>query len=185
MRYSRNERDERESRRQREAEMRRREPFRDWHDPDFDGHANAGYHPWGGYRTTAWQGREEPARRDWSAGEDDRKRGGDLERGRLDQGDIEPWGGRRYGDPGNWTGPYAGVGPRDYVRSDERIREEVSECLMRHGAIDASDIEVKVADGVVTLEGNVVSRAMKRAAEDVVDMCSGVQDVRNELEVRR
>ena len=80
---------------------------------------------------------------------------------------------------------FAGRGPKGYQRSDERIQEEVCERLTRHPAIDASDIEVRVAGGEVTLTGQVDSRRTKRLVEDVVDRCAGVVDVANQLRIAR
>ncbi len=82
------------------------------------------------------------------------------------------------------SGPYTGKGPRGYRRSDDRIREDVSEELMQHGWIDASDIEVMVAGGEVTLKGTVDDRSQKRLAEDVAESVSGVRDVHNELKLK-
>jgi hypothetical protein len=81
-------------------------------------------------------------------------------------------------------GPYSGRGPRGYARSDDRIRDDVCEELAEAGQVDASDIEVSVEDGVVTLTGTVPDRRMKRMAEDAADSCNGVRDVRNELQLR-
>jgi osmotically-inducible protein OsmY len=78
---------------------------------------------------------------------------------------------------------FSGRGPKGYRRSDERIREEVCESLMKHPGIDASEFEVTVKDGVVTLVGTVPDRWMKRASEWVVDGVSGVRDIRNELNI--
>ncbi len=82
-------------------------------------------------------------------------------------------------------GPYSGMGPQGYQRSDDRIEEDVCERLTQHGQIDASNIQVQVKDGVVTLTGTVDSRHVKRLAEDTVEDVSGVKDVQNELKVRR
>lgn len=79
---------------------------------------------------------------------------------------------------------FFGVGPKGYRRSDERIREEVSEALARDSSVDASEIEVDVKEGIVHLRGHVSSRWMKRRAEDCVEHLSGVRDVRNEIDVR-
>jgi osmotically-inducible protein OsmY len=110
---------------------------------------------------------------------------------------IEPEGGRnegadfidRYDEPDytelDQTGPYAGMGPRGYRRSDERISEEVCERLTRHGDVDASDIEVEVKDSEVVLRGTVEDRRTKRIAEDLAESTSGVSEVRNELRIRR
>jgi len=94
---------------------------------------------------------------------------------------------RRYqpGYGGNTdVGPYTGRGPRNYRRSDERIREDVSELLTQHGQIDASEFEVTVENGEVTLNGAVDSRRTKRLAEDVVERVRGVRDVHNRLRVQ-
>ncbi|MCZ7570135.1 MAG: BON domain-containing protein [Ardenticatenaceae bacterium] len=81
-------------------------------------------------------------------------------------------------------GPYTGVGPRGYQRSDERIREEVYKRLTHFGYLDASDIEVSVENGEVTLTGGVGSRRGKRLAEDVVESIPGVRDIHNRLRVK-
>jgi hypothetical protein len=78
-------------------------------------------------------------------------------------------------------GPYQGRGPRGYQRSDERIREDVSERLTQHGRIDASAIQVEVRNGEVTLSGTVDDRRQKRAAEDVAESVFGVRDIHNRL----
>ena len=80
---------------------------------------------------------------------------------------------------------FFGKGPKGWKRSDERIREDVCEVLARHPGIDASEIEVDVKDGYVSLRGEVDSRFTKRRAEDVIEHISGVHDVRNELSVKR
>ncbi len=74
-------------------------------------------------------------------------------------------------------------GPRGYTRSDDRIKEDVSDRLSE-GWLDASDIEVQVAAGEVTLNGHVDSRSAKRRAEDLTDSVSGVRHVQNNLRVR-
>ena len=83
------------------------------------------------------------------------------------------------------TQSYAGRGPKGYKRSDERIKEDVSEALARHSEIDASDIEVAVKDGEVTLTGTVNERGMKRMAEEAAEDCSGVRDVINQIRVKQ
>jgi len=103
-----------------------------------------------------------------------------------------------WGDPSAWgpergvsragemrDGPHAGRGPRGYSRSDDRIREDVCDRLCEHGFVDASDIEVRVAGGEVTLQGTVRERQEKRIAEDVAERVSGVHQVHNELRVDR
>ena len=67
--------------------------------------------------------------------------------------------------------------------SDERIREEVCERLLREARVDVSDVSVEVTEGVVTLEGSVPYRQMKHAIEDIVASCRGVADVENRIRV--
>lgn len=97
--------------------------------------------------------------------------------------DINP---PRFGHyPASWTtlGPHAGRGPRSYRRSDDRIAEDVNERLTHHGHIDATEIEIKVDQGEVTLEGTVDSRKTRRMAEEVAESVSGVVDIINRLHV--
>lgn len=76
-----------------------------------------------------------------------------------------------------------GKGPRGYQRSDERIKEDVSETLTAHPGIDATDINVEVERGTVMLTGTVTERFMKRMAEDAIEHVSGVKDVQNQIKV--
>lgn len=78
---------------------------------------------------------------------------------------------------------FSGMGPRGYRRSDERIKEDVCQCLTDDHHIDASDIEVAVNDREVTLTGTVTSRLQKRHAEDLIERLPGVRDVINSLRV--
>ena len=80
---------------------------------------------------------------------------------------------------------HRGKGPKGFKRSDERIREDVSEILMDHHEIDASDIEVQVNNGEVTLSGTVTDRRTKRLAEEVIENVSGVLDVHNAVRIAR
>lgn len=81
-------------------------------------------------------------------------------------------------------GRFFGRGPKGYRRSSERMREEISDRLMTHPDIDASDIEVRVEDGIVTLMGTVEDRHEKRLAEYIAEDALGVDDVDNQLKVR-
>jgi hypothetical protein len=78
---------------------------------------------------------------------------------------------------------YRGRGPKNWRRSDERIREIVNELLTEHDGIDATDVEVTVQEGEVTLSGHVGSRWEKRLADDIAHSCGGVHDVQNRLKV--
>jgi osmotically-inducible protein OsmY len=94
--------------------------------------------------------------------------------------------GRRYAGYGedDYRGPHAGKGPKGYTRSDERIRDDVCDCLTIDSHVDASGIEVEVRNGEVSLTGTVPGGAAKRRAEALAENCSGVRNVRNELEIQ-
>lgn len=155
--------------------------------------------------------RDERDRGDWrddqnrNWGDDGRRMNtGDYDRDRNREW-IRPQ--RSFGDPGEGTQRYAnppyqgqetgfgaarpaigaaghfGRGPKGYQRSDERLREEICERLTAHPDIDASDIEIQVNNGEVTLVGSVQSRQTKHLAEDVADGIMGVRDVNNQLRV--
>ena len=85
---------------------------------------------------------------------------------------------------GGPRGGFAGRGPKGYQRSDERLRDEISDRLMEDDTVDASDIEIRVSSGEVTLAGTVPDRWMKRQAEDCAEQVMGVREVMNQLRVR-
>ena len=129
-------------------------------------------------------------------------RGGDYSRGR-DRGDFgssyppteiyrgeDYFGGRPDSDRGypDFEGgrpSFRGRGPKNYERSDDRIREEVCERLTDADDVDATEIEVTVNSGTVTLSGTVNERYAKRRAEDIVESVRGVKDVQNSIRVAR
>lgn len=80
---------------------------------------------------------------------------------------------------------FFGKGPKGWKRSDDRIKEEISESLYDSRMIDASDIEVQVKEGHVTLSGTVDSREAKREVERLVDSIRGVDDVSNNIKLSR
>ncbi len=102
---------------------------------------------------------------------------------------LMPWDTERHpalpGWQGPQRGPHTGKGPRGYQRSDAQIEEDVCARLTQHGYIDARDIDVSVQNAEVTLKGTVDSRWTKRMAEDVADSVAGVNDVHNQLTIRR
>jgi osmotically-inducible protein OsmY len=80
-------------------------------------------------------------------------------------------------------GEHRGRGPRNYTRSDDRIKEDINDRLTDHTFLDASNIDVEVNAGEVTLTGTVDSRWAKRQAEDIAEDISGVKNVENRLRV--
>ncbi len=81
------------------------------------------------------------------------------------------------------AGPFAGVGPRGYARSDRRVLEDVCDLLTLHGELDVRGVDVHCRDGVIRLEGRVPDRRTRRLIEAVADEVVGVLDVENELEI--
>ncbi len=83
-------------------------------------------------------------------------------------------------------GQFYGKGPRGFSYSDEDIRRDISRALYEHGEIDASDIDVQVKNGEVTLTGTVDSRSTKNQIEELIeDEIHGVKDLNNQVRVKR
>lgn len=68
-------------------------------------------------------------------------------------------------------------------RTDEDIKKEVVDHLYWNNEVDASDIEVRVDDGEVTLTGSVPSVNNSIAAENAAFDIEGVVVVNDELDV--
>jgi osmotically-inducible protein OsmY len=137
-------------------------PYRAWHERDDRFVAPGDYRDW---TRQGWSGRD-AGRSTEPRGiyEDDRGRTHLFEHG---------------------SESFAGRGPKGYRRSDERIREDVCDRLTEDGRVDATDVEVLVNSGEVTLSGAVTSRGQKRYAEDIVEDVTGVREVHNNLRVSR
>lgn len=82
------------------------------------------------------------------------------------------------------AGRHAGRGPKSYQRSDDRIKEDINERLTQHADVDATEIDVEIKQGEVTLRGTVENRHEKRIAEDIAENVFGVKDVKNEIRVQ-
>lgn len=79
---------------------------------------------------------------------------------------------------------HRGSGPANYIRSDQRILEDVCDAITQDHLVDGRQIQVTVQDGDVTLDGTVSDRQQKRRAEDLTDNLSGVKHVQNNLRVK-
>lgn len=104
--------------------------------------------------------------------------------------DVQPDPYSQYGQEDDAAEPRSfasqrGRGPRGYVRSDGRILEEIHERMTEDDRLDASDIEVEVRDGEVTLLGVVASREAKHLAEDIAEEVSGVRHVQNNIRLAK
>ena len=80
-------------------------------------------------------------------------------------------------------GEYRGVGPKGYTRPDERTKELVCEALMDDPDLDASEIDIAVKNGEITLSGTVEDREDRRHAEDLAERCASGKHVQNNLRV--
>ncbi|MBI1405867.1 MAG: BON domain-containing protein [Caulobacter sp.] len=165
---------------------------RSWSDVEQDRHRNLRTSRYGdpAYRDPAYgdggayygrDGRYEPYDDDY--GRQDRYQPGRGYAGgdRVGFGDPNPY--VQSATDGDSKGPHHGRGPRDYRRSDDRIREDVNDHLTDHHHLDASNIQVEVKDGEVTLNGRVDRRGDKRRAEDCAERVRGVRHVQNNLRV--
>jgi osmotically-inducible protein OsmY len=90
-----------------------------------------------------------------------------------------------YTDAMHREGPYSGRGPRNYKRADNRIEEDINDRLTEHSMVDATDIELTVQNGEVTLRGHVADRESKRLAEDIAESVSGVKEINNQIRIRQ
>ena len=136
---------------------------------------------YGGSNRAGW-GRPEDRwsadRGDWSG------RRGD-ERGFLERAgdEVASWFGDRDAERRRYEDQHRGKGPKGYMRSDERMREDINDRLTDDPLIDASDVEVAVSRAEVTLTGFVRDRGQRRRAEDVAERVSGVSHVQNNIRV--
>jgi osmotically-inducible protein OsmY len=136
----------------------------------------------GGYGGEDWQGQGRAYGENWRGGSHHTRHGG--------QGQESGWISRAADEVSSWFGGdrqrgHYGKGPKGYTRSDDRIREDVNDKLTDDWHVDASNIEVQVSNGEVTLTGTVNSREEKRHAEDLAEQCSGVKHVQNNLRLQQ
>jgi hypothetical protein len=76
-------------------------------------------------------------------------------------------------------GGHRGRGPRNEIRPDASIADDIYQRLTDDEELDASEILLSVEDGMVTLTGEVPEKAMKRRAEDIAAQARCVRDIRN------
>ncbi|MDC0720398.1 BON domain-containing protein [Nannocystis bainbridge] len=80
-------------------------------------------------------------------------------------------------------GRFVGCGPRTYRRSDARIAEDINEALTWHPDIDASEVEVAVASGIVTLSGLVYDPNTRRLIVELALQTAGVGELDDRMAV--
>lgn len=87
--------------------------------------------------------------------------------------------------PADWeAGKFAGKGPKDFQRSDHSIEDELYKRLTHHPDLDASDIEIAVNSGVVTLKGFAENKYEKRLAAEIAENVLGVTEVQDSLRLK-
>jgi hypothetical protein len=99
-------------------------------------------------------------------------------------GGMSAWSGRDRYEDRQRRGGFAGRGPKNYRRADDRICEDVNDRLTRNPDVDAGDVDVTVKEGEVTLAGIVHDRDARRQAEDCAWEVWGVREVHNNLKVQ-
>ncbi|CAG0958268.1 hypothetical protein PHYC_00586 [Phycisphaerales bacterium] len=109
--------------------------------------------------------------------QESRQRGGMARFGTIgDRSSQETW--------GRSAQRRRGTAPKGYKRSDDRIQEDVCERIMDDG-IDAGEVDVKVKEAVVVLTGEVEDRRDKHRIEQIAAEVSGVQDVENQVRIKK
>jgi osmotically-inducible protein OsmY len=76
-------------------------------------------------------------------------------------------------------------GQRARRRPDETLAQEIREILANDPELDATDIEIEVEGGAVTLSGVVDESDAKLLAEELVETLPGVREVHNRIRVER
>lgn len=142
-------------------------------------HGTNSHGGWGGELQGIWGGGDSN-----SVGSN-RYGGSHFESGPGQQRGGSPWPGNAGGQPGYRGAQSSGQGraPKGYTRSDDRIKEEICERLMSHPYADASDVNIEVKSGIVTLVGSVKARHIKHEIENVAESCMGVKDIENHIRV--
>jgi uncharacterized protein (DUF2267 family) len=101
---------------------------------------------------------------------------------RFDRPALEP---TKKGPPeGFYTSDEIGPSVATVCRSDEQLRDEIIELLEASDEVDASDIEVEVHAGKVTLRGTVTSPYQREAAKRIAKEALGTIEVINNIRLR-
>ncbi len=66
---------------------------------------------------------------------------------------------------------------------DEAIATDIVDSLKRNTLVDPEQVDVRVANGIVTLEGSVPNWLVRRTVRDIAVRTAGVVDVRDKLTI--
>jgi osmotically-inducible protein OsmY len=113
-----------------------------------------------------------------------REQGGERGMWERASDEVASWFGDEEAERRREMDQFRGHGPKNYSRSEDRIREDVCDRLTDEPGVDATDIEVQVSGNEVTLSGTVKDRMQRRRAEDCAEHVSGVKHVQNNLRVK-
>jgi len=161
--------------RSQDERMRAEQSYGQGYRPVVPARSAGGMDSFGGDRQSDWQA--DRNRDDGQRREQDRgfmERAGDT---------VSSWFGDEDASRRRQQDSQRGKGPKGYIRSDDRIRDDVNDRLSDDHHVDASEIEVSVAAGEVILTGHVPTRPQRRQAEDCVEQVAGVLHVQNNLRV--
>ncbi|MBY0546059.1 MAG: BON domain-containing protein [Candidatus Obscuribacterales bacterium] len=118
---------------------------------------------------------------------EEQQQGGVYMAGGRMQSEAERYHGTEHPYSGSFGGrtgeTFFGKGPRNYKRTDERIKEEICEKLTFNPDVDATEIDLTVEKGEVTLTGMVHNKREKRHAEEIAEDVFGVENVHNNLRI--
>ena len=70
-------------------------------------------------------------------------------------------------------------------RPDDTLAQEIREILANDPELDATEVEIEVEGGAVTLSGVVDESDAKLLAEELVETLPGVREVHNRIRVER
>ncbi len=82
-----------------------------------------------------------------------------------------------------YRGPFNGVGPNGFLRSDRRIRQDLLQRLALDKSLDSKNIVVDVKKSEVFLRGCVQDRQARGLAEELAFSVPGITCVHNELRI--
>lgn len=71
------------------------------------------------------------------------------------------------------------------LRRDADIAQDVARRLGEHASLDAREVDVRVTNGEVTLQGRVLDEPARHVAELIADAVPGVRSVINRLDTAR
>ena len=69
------------------------------------------------------------------------------------------------------------------LSDDEKIREDIRDVLNASPVVEASDINIAVLNGDVTLSGVVKTNAIRQEAQNCLENVTGIVSIKNEIKL--